>query len=105
MGVPLTVTATVGIVSALGRHPLLHIPLACAIAAGSGWTASVVWGALGIRWSMYLQLATVATTICSLLVFRAHGYRLKRIAMCRDGASCTQGENGYALENNRQEGC
>ena len=82
MGVPLTVTATVGIVSALGRHLFLYIPLACAIAAGSGWMASVVWGTLGIRWSLYLQLSTVTTTICSLLVFRAHGYRLKRIAKC-----------------------
>jgi len=84
MGVPLTVTATVGIVSVLGRRPFLYIPFALAIAAGSGWMASVVWGTLGIRWSMYLQLSTVTTTICSLLVFRAHGYRLKRIAMCRE---------------------
>jgi len=84
MGFFLAVTATVGIVSALGRHLFLAIPLAYAIAAGSGSVASVVWDFLGNRWSMCLQLSTITATIFSLLVFRVHGYRLKRIAMCQE---------------------
>ena len=105
----MTLCIAVGAVGLVGCLILildfLYIPLACVIAACSGWMASVVWGTLGIRWSMYLLLSTVTTTICSLLVFRAHGYRLRRIAMCQDGARCAQGENGHVPENNRQEGC
>lgn len=77
-GVFLAVSATAGIVSALGRHPLWYIPLACAVAAAGAWTTSAVFGNLSVPWSMCLQLSTVTVTIGSLLVFRAHGYRLEK---------------------------
>jgi len=78
VGVFLTASATAGIVSALGRHPLWYVPLACVVAAAGAWTASVVCSSLSLRWSMCLQLSTVTTTIGSLLVFRVHGYRLRK---------------------------
>jgi len=78
VGVFLAVSATAGIVSALGRHPLWYVPFACVVAAAGAWTASAVCSNLSLRWSMCLQLSTVTMTIGSLLVFRVHGYRLRK---------------------------
>ncbi len=78
VGAFLAVSATGGIVSALGRRPLWYVPLACVVAAAGAWTVSALCSNLSLRWSMCLQLSTVTMTVGSLLVFRVHGYRLRK---------------------------